>query len=170
MIKQLLLLGLLFDVEQHGYQLGEYVAHALSPFMVLKKPTIYFTLDKLEKEGYVRAKVERQGNRPERRVYGITEAGQAYFLGLLRKHLGEYTSPNLIDDISIGFMGRLPAPEVRALLSRKRELVQAALAQFQQLPEHDGSWNYVVRHHILHLEADLLWLDRIISDLDPALA
>lgn len=166
MIKQLLILGLLFDVEQHGYQLGEYVAHALSPFAVLKKPTIYFTLDKLEKEGYVQARVERQGNRPERRVYSITSAGQTYFLGLLRKYLGEYTRPNLIEDIGIGFMDRLPAPEVRELLSLKMERVKAALAQFEQFPEHNGGWNYVTSHYILHLKADQMWLDQIICDLD----
>jgi DNA-binding PadR family transcriptional regulator len=170
MIKQLLLLGLLFDVEQHGYQLCEYVAHAMSPFAVLKNPTIYFTLDKLEKEGFVRARVERQGNRPERRVYGITADGKARFLELLKKYLGEYTSPNLLDDIGVGFMERLPAAEVRELIALKRETVKATLARLNDLPAHHGNWNYVTAHHVLHLEADLLWLDRLITDLDSRIS
>ena len=79
-MQELLILGVLLREKMHGYQLGEYVSHAMSPFTTIKKPTIYYTLDKLEKNGYVHQESEREGNRPERRVYEITNKGKFHFL------------------------------------------------------------------------------------------
>ena len=67
MIKQLLLLGLLNENDMHGYRLNEYVNQAMGLYTEIKKSTVYYTLDKLEKDGYVEQEVERKGRRPERR-------------------------------------------------------------------------------------------------------
>ena len=165
MERKLLLLGILLQGKMHGYQLNEYVAHAMSLYADLKKPTTYYELEKLEKDGYIKYEVERVGKRPERRVYEITKSGRAHFLDLLRMHLSNFTRTYYGDDIGIAFMDQIPIAESRELVAEKREKIQDLLRKFRELPEHDGNWHYVIRHNIVHLEADLAWLDDMLSEL-----
>ena len=166
MIQQLILLGVLLGGKTHGYRLNEYVTHAMDLYTDIKKSTVYYTLEKLEKDGYVEHETEREGKRPERRVYQITEMGKSYFLQLLRDNLGEFTRTYFNDDIGIAFMDQLSTREVSELLEMKRGIIQSALKQFKEVPDHGGNWHYVINHNIAHLEADLAWIDSILNDLD----
>jgi len=166
MIGQLILLGILLDGKTHGYRLNEYVTHAMSLYTDIKKSTVYYTLEKLEKDGYVEHETEREGKRPERRVYQITEKGKAYFLQLLRNNLGEFTRTYFNDDIGIAFMDQLSTLEARELLEKKRGLIQSALKQFKEVPDHGGNWRYVISHNIAHLEADLAWIASMLREIE----
>jgi DNA-binding PadR family transcriptional regulator len=166
MVQQLILLGVLLGGKTHGYRLSEYVAHAMGLYADIKKSKVYYTLEKLEKDGYVEHETEREGKRPERRVYQITEKGKAYFLQLLRDNLGEYKHTYFNDDIGIAFMDQFSTTEVRELLEKKRRMAQSALKQFKGVPDHGGNWQYVISHNIAHLEADLTWIGNILNDLD----
>ena len=168
MVRELLILGLLLGEKMHGYRLNEYVAHAMSLYTDLKKSTAYYALEKLEKDSYIQQEMEREGKRPERRVYQITKKGRTYFLDLLRDHLRSYERTYYIDDVGVAFMDQLSTAEARQLLAEKREKIQALLQQFRKHPEHGENWRYVVSHNIAHLEADLAWLDSVLSGLDDA--
>ena len=113
MINQLLLLGILQRGDMHGYRLNDHVQDIMRMYTDIKKSTIYYTLEKLEKDGFVDQEVEREGRRPERRVYRISSKGREYFFELLRKYLGDYTRTYYADDIGIAFIEQLPADEVR---------------------------------------------------------
>ncbi len=168
MDRELLLLGLLLEGQMHGYQLNEYLEHTMGFFTDLKKPTAYYTLNRLEKEGHVRHQTEREGKRPERRVYQLTEKGRAFFYELLRSRLSEFSRTYYDDDIAIAFMDRLPAAEVRQLLLEKRDRAEGILDQLRRLPGHDGSARHVMRHNIAHLETELAWLDGMLEELGDA--
>ena len=170
MIQQLILLGILLDGKTHAYRLNEYVTHAMSLYADIKKSTVYYTLEKLEKDGYVEHETEREGKRPERRVYQITGKGKSYFRQLLRNNLSEFTRTYFNDDIGIAFMNQLSTSEARELLEKKRGMILSALKQFKEVPDHGVSWHYVISHNVAHLEADLAWIDRILNDLDQVKA
>ena len=170
MIQQLIILGILLSGKTHGYRLNEYVTHVMDLYTDIKKSTVYYTLGKLEKDGYVEHEIEREGKRPERRVYQITKEGKSYFLQLLRDNLGEFTRTYFNDDIGIAFMDQLSTPEVRELLEKKRGIIQSALKQFEEVPDHGGNWHYVISHNIAHLEADLAWVDSMLNDFDDVKA
>jgi DNA-binding PadR family transcriptional regulator len=170
MVQQLILLGILLGGKTHGYRLNEYVAHAMNLYTDIKKSKVYYTLEKLEKDGCVEHETEREGKRPERRVYQITEKGKSYFLQLLRDNLGEFARTYFTDDIGIAFMDQLSTPEVRKLLEKKRGMTQSTLKQFEEVPDHGANWQYVISHNIAHLEADLTWIDSILNDLDDVKA
>jgi DNA-binding PadR family transcriptional regulator len=109
---------------------------------------------------------EREGKRPERRVYQITKKGKSYFLQLLRDNLDGFTHAYFNDDVGIGFMDRFSTDEVCELLEKKRGKIQSLLKQFQEVPDHGRNWHYVIAHNITHLKADLAWIDSILSELD----
>ena len=167
--QQLLLLGILFQGKMHGYGLNEHVQHALGQYADVKKSTVYYALDKLEKECFITQETAREGKRPERRVYQITEEGRTRFFDLLRTHLASYERTYYTDDIGVVFMDQLPAAEVRQLLTEKQQRIQASLDELLQHPEldeHASSLRYLIQHSTAHIRADLVWLDGILGELN----
>jgi DNA-binding PadR family transcriptional regulator len=168
MLQHLILLGMLLNGKMHGYLLNEHFTYFLSGYAEIKKSTVYYTLEKLEKDGYVTRETEREGKRPERLVYQITEKGRSHFLDLLRQHLKSYERTYYADDVAIAFLNQLSSTEVRQLLGEKREKIQAVLKQFREHSDQGGQWHYALSHNIAHLEADLAWINGIIKELESA--
>src|SRR5512133_2045419 len=139
MEKKLLLLGLLRRQEMHGYQLNEFIDNNLALCTDLKKPTAYYLLDQMSKDGWISAETEQEGNRPPRRVYRLTEKGEAAFQRLLRENLSAYVPASFPDDIGLGFLDWLPAAESRPLLEKKKAQALARLAEIKSIQAHEGS-------------------------------
>ena len=165
MINQLLLLGILMEGKMHGYQLNDYVKHAMSLYTDLKKSTTYFVLDQLEKEGCVSYEVEREGKRPERRVYETKKKGKIHFHKLLRECISSYTPKNLTEDIGIAFMDKLEPSEIEKLLENKQQRIKDELKKSDDIKDHGGSLKYVIDHNIAYLNADLKWVNSILKDI-----
>ena len=87
MERELLLLGMLRIQAMHGYQLHELIDSHLGESIQIKKPTAYSLLNKMADAGWVSYVEEQAGNRPLRRVYTITEAGEAAFQRLIRQRV-----------------------------------------------------------------------------------
>ena len=102
--RELLLLGLLKREEMHGYRLSQFLEHQLGSVVPMKRSTAYFLLNKLSQQGLIREESDREGRRPERRVYRLTPDGEAV---LSRKAYGTtsavtrpHTSPTSLDSCS----------------------------------------------------------------------
>jgi DNA-binding PadR family transcriptional regulator len=164
MDRQLLLLGLLRNQEMHGYQINEFIDQQMAFCVDLKRSTAYYLLDKLCREGYVSEEVERAGNRPERRVYRITPAGEEYFQRLLRNNLAAYTPPIYAEDIGVIFQHHLAPDEVARLLLVRRDAIVAHRARLEALHATlPADHLAVIEHHIVHVDAELTWIDQLIS-------
>ena len=170
MDRELLLLGLLMDGRMHGYRLNEHISNVMGLAAGVKRSTAYYTLERLERDGYVTQEVEREGRRPERRVYEITEAGRARLFALLRSQLGGYTQTFYADNAGVAFMDYLAPAETIRLFTTKRERVMEVMDQFRAHPDRGQSWMHVVEHDVAHLEAELVWIDIVLSDLNADLA
>src|SRR5713226_9677199 len=108
MYKQVMLLGLLLEKPMYGQQIREVIENHHHIFAdYIKKPTIYYQLERLARDGYLevrRENVEAPGTGAahdelamrERDVYYITNAGRKHFSSLLREMLGTY-KPGLND-------------------------------------------------------------------------
>lgn len=166
MERQLLLLGLLMHANMHGYQLNETIEHSLGFFTNLKKPTLYYTLEKLEKQGYIRQETIREGSRPERRVYEITDTGRVKFFALLRQQLGTFDRTYYADDIAITFLDQLPPADAHALLTQKRVQAKTLIDDLRAAQNaHADSHYHMLTHTVAHLVAEVAWLDSILADL-----
>ncbi len=163
--RQLLLLGLLRGQQMHGYQINEFIDEQMAFCVELKRSTAYYLLDRLCRDGYVTEETERPGNRPERRVYRITPAGEARFQELLRRNLGTYSPPTYAEDIGVIFQSQLPAHEVAQLLRERREQILAHRARLEVLRSTlpDDGHRSVIDHHLAHIAAELGWVDGLIA-------
>jgi DNA-binding PadR family transcriptional regulator len=70
------ILGLVAEQPLHGYGLKRVFDERMSPLWGLTTGQIYQSLTALERTGLVESARERNGRRPERKVYNITRAGE----------------------------------------------------------------------------------------------
>lgn len=165
MEKKLLLLGLLRRQEMHGYQLNEFIDNNLALCTDLKKPTAYYLLDQMSKDGWISAETEQEGNRPPRRVYRLTAAGESAFQAILREELAHYNPVNFPGDISLAFLDFLSPAEAIALLEAQRIHLQKRMDEISAIPGHHGSLGLIFAHQKHHLQAEKTWLDGVIETL-----
>ena len=181
MYKQVMLLGLLLERPMYGQQIREVIEthhHIFADF--IKKPTIYYQLERLAHDGYLEVRkenVEAPGTGyahdelalREREVYYITEKGRAYFYSLLRAALGSH-APQLSDlDACLFFLDYLETDEAVALLRERYELVvqdrEQTSKKKQDVQLQDDAHQLVNDHKLTLLEAELNWLARTIMHL-----
>lgn len=163
MERELLLLGFLRREKMHGYRLTEFIEQNMAACTDLKKPTAYFLLDKMAKQGWITMREARHGNRPPRRVYQVTAKGEAAYQRLLRENLAAFIETKFPGDVGLGFADDLEPAEVLALLAERRSSLAAKLAEMRAAPPHGGSLQLIIDHQVAHLAAELDWLDAVIS-------
>lgn len=82
----LIVLGIIKEREQSAYDLQKIVEYRnISKWVRVSTPSIYKKVIQLEKKGYIKSNLSRDGNMPEKSIYHITESGEAYFLELMKK-------------------------------------------------------------------------------------
>jgi DNA-binding PadR family transcriptional regulator len=165
MEKKLLLLGYLVSHSMHGYQLSQILQHSAGLPITLTKSNAYRLLGDMEADGWVTYQEEQEGNRPVRRVYTVTDEGQAVFYRLLRENLSACPTPEFPAAVGFDFVYALPAGEAVALLKQRRQAVEA---RFQEL---DAVSDEILQSHLtieyLHhyYGSELEWLEGIIDRL-----
>jgi DNA-binding PadR family transcriptional regulator len=163
------LLALLAKEPAHGYELKQ----ALEQIFGDAYPSpnigqIYVTLGRLEKDGLVRVVNVEQSNRPNKRVYYLTAAGRA----TLDTWADEPTEgPRVRDEF---FMKLVLAPmtgiaDRMALITRQRRHYLSLMRDLNELADRIDPENRValllVEGAMIHLQADLDWLERCQEDL-----
>jgi|GEM_PF-247036 len=162
--RKLLLLGLLRIQAMHGYQLNQFLDEHLDFIASLKPSTAYYTLERMAEEGLVQTHAEQPGRRPARQIYDITPAGETLYQKLLRENLSGYAIGENGDDIGIGFLADLPPAEAEACLAQKRAILQAKIAQFEEvvgLASLSNATHLTVRRTLHRLRADEAWLGEV---------
>ncbi len=167
MERELLLLGLLRQGAMHGYQLHDFIERNLAFCTDLKKATAYVLLDKMQASGWVTVKEAREGNRPQKRIYSLTPAGEEAFQRLLRENLGAFVAAKTGSDIGLAFMDALPKVEALRLLDQRRAALAAQLAEFEAVPQHQGSYQLLIDHQLHYLRCELRWLDDMLARIRP---
>jgi DNA-binding PadR family transcriptional regulator len=162
-VRQEVVLAMLAKEPTHGYQLRTRLRQALGPLGdAMNAGQIYVTLTRLEKAGLVAG--ERStgvADRPDRKVYGLTPAGQQRVaewlaeVGWPKPDLAEFhlklvaaATAGLSDPLSIVDTQR------RELLRRLRDAQRAVMAE----PE-GSSAALLLEGIVLRLQADLRWLE-----------
>lgn len=165
MERELLLLGLLRGEGRHGYELHDFIEKYMQSCVELKKPTAYYLLEKLAQGGYVTETVEQSGNRPARRVYELTQAGEDHFQILLRENLRQYIPVRFGNLVGLAFLDNITPAEAIPLLRQRRESMALQLSEAEAAPAHQGAFQFLIKHQVAHLRAELNWLDTVIDQL-----
>ncbi|WP_245690849.1 PadR family transcriptional regulator [Sinosporangium album] len=163
------LLALLAKEPAHGYELKQ--ALELTFGAAYPSPNIgqiYVTLGRLEKDGLVRAVAVEQSNRPNKKVYYLTEDGRE---ALTTWADGIVEGPRVRDEF---FMKLVLAPmtgiaDRSALIGRQTRHFLGIMRDLHHLaettPPEDRFAHLLIEGAMLHLQADLDWLERCREEL-----
>jgi len=159
-----LFLALLAQEPTHGYDLlQKYESMFSSVLPPLNAGQIYTTLARMERDGLVQKSTVVQENRPDKRVYELTDRGHQH----LRTWFDEVlTGPRIKDNFYLKLMGAklsgVVAPSV-LIENQRREYMQTlhdlnVLTLEPELIENPNKL-VLIQGAMLHLRADLEWLD-----------
>lgn len=137
---------------------------------------VYGAMNRLATEGLLRALAqEREGNRPTRQLYEITDEGRAALAALRREGLQDVwfkydpfdlaltrTDPEALDALPSVLADRLD--QVRALLARTRQ-VNADAREYVTLAE-----EWALRHSEYRLESEVVYLTELLTSADEIVA
>lgn len=160
---------------QHGYKLKQIIAEEVSEFANIKQPTIYYHLDRMEKNGFVTSKSEQEGNRPERSVYKITRRGRLEFSKHLEKVLKSDYSPEFLIDAVLYFFESLEKEKAIEVLQKKEKRLDATISELllnstEILLMLEGNQASITRsifnHKLYHYQIELKWIRETIKSLE----
>ncbi|MFJ3305675.1 PadR family transcriptional regulator [Streptomyces sp. NPDC086549] len=126
--------------------------------------SLYTVMQNLEKHGFVEVTdVERHGNRPERTVYGITEAGREEMVHWLSDLMAVPVKEYPIFETALSLIGALPPDEVARLLGERVRALEVEVtggrAVLEKLYESLPRLFVVeVEYHLHMLEAQMEWV------------
>jgi DNA-binding PadR family transcriptional regulator len=119
----------------HPYELGRTLReHGDARSIKFNHGSLYMVVGQLAKAGYItELETSREGQRPERTVYALTEAGRAEFSNWLRELIAEPQQeyPHFVAALSL--IAALPPSEVVPLLRHRLELLQQARDEIRSL-------------------------------------
>jgi len=128
------ILGLLNITPMTGYELKhEAFDSTIAHFWQADQAQIYRTLDRMEQDGWLESDIEVQTERPNKRIYRITEAGRAELLRWLHRQqpLPVHREPFLVQ---MFFAGQLESAAILDQIAHQREAHQAILDRYLQIP------------------------------------
>jgi DNA-binding PadR family transcriptional regulator len=167
-----LVLGLLHEGPQHPYELYRTLrARGESRLARLSAGSLYRGMERLESDGFVEVVgTDRDGRRPERTTYRLTDAGRSAFVGQVA-HLLHDETPALPEiDVALAVVHRLPADDARRALTAWRDRIAADLdlmrdvrrcLDARHLPRR---FQLDVEHDVVVAAAELAWLDGVLDD------
>jgi DNA-binding PadR family transcriptional regulator len=166
------ILGLLAQQPRHGYELhSEFEALAGGEGIWEVKPAqIYMTLARLEDSGLIVQEGVKQGSGPEKRIYKITPEGLAelsrwYASGIEAEHQRDEFFIKLM--LSLSSAGAKPRQVIQAQRSMLyKDLHNMTTRRSSCNPATELAQIFLMDKSIMHLEADLRWLDLLESRLD----
>src|ERR671933_1202797 len=170
----LAVMALLYERPMHPYEMVSTMRERGKHETVrLRYSSLYSVVGALEREGLiVPRETVREGKRPERTIYEITDAGREEFLTWLRELLREPVKEYTQFAAGLSFLPGLPPEEAIALLEKRVGRLEAETGEMRsQLADVRERYNlprlFVVEseHELMLREAELEWVRGIIKDM-----
>ncbi|MEV6316058.1 PadR family transcriptional regulator [Streptomyces sp. NPDC051776] len=162
------LLALLAKEPAHGYELKQTLENLLGA--AYPQPNIgqiYVTLGRLEKAGLIEGQDISQSARPNKRIYQLTPAGRETVAAWFEEPTDE---PRVRDEFFMKLaLAPTPGDQI-ALINNQRRHYLNTMRDLSKLAATEDRDNHVaqllIEGAMLHLQADLDWLERCQEELE----
>jgi len=137
----------------------------------VKPGSLYGALGRMAEDGLIEAVcTQREGNLPERTVYGITESGRAELRRLQLAVIADARFRPDPVDLALAFSDDVPRSVLREHVERRRRDFAEKLAFFRELSERaqphlEGLEPLMFRHTFARLEAEIAFHDELLEHL-----
>jgi len=167
-------LASLAERPMHPYEMYQLLIQRAEDRIVKVRPgSLYHTIDRLARNGLVRATgTEREGNRPERTTYEITEAGQLSLSERVSEMLATPVNEYPGFPLAIGEAHNLPKQTVVDLLQRRvvrlraeLEFLTTGLISVKKKDVERKFWLDITYLKAM-TEAEIAWIEAFLAELE----
>jgi DNA-binding PadR family transcriptional regulator len=171
----LAVMALLYERPMHPYEMVTLMRERGKHETVrLRYSSLYSVVSAMEREGLIVPKeTVREGRRPERTIYGITDAGREEFLTWLRELLREPVKEYTQFAAGLSFLPGLPPEEAMALLKERVGRLEVETGEMRSQLDYVREQYKLPRlfvveseHELMLREAELEWVRGIIRDME----
>ncbi len=166
------MLGLLAQRSRHGYELRnafEAVVGGEETWSV-KPAQVYSTLDRLEEAGLIEKEVQADEAAPEKRVYRLTSSGEESLAEWFRSPTPpEHQRDEFFVKLMIALVSGIADPHKVIQVQRVylyQQMHDATALRESYNPRQELAQILLLDKALMHLEADLRWLDITEARLD----
>jgi DNA-binding PadR family transcriptional regulator len=180
-------LGILTYSPMTGYNLGRIFSKSINYTWTASLSQIYRELDALEKKGYVSSKIEQQDDRPDKRVYCITEDGKAAFGKWLIEFPDTFSAPKRDDfALRIFFGSKVGDKELIKQFKRfieERENFEKMMTEGKKIiskmpkavmneengasiKENELYWHFIAKRAMMSNQVLIQWAEECIKELE----
>ncbi|MUT64747.1 PadR family transcriptional regulator [Paenibacillus sp. NEAU-GSW1] len=172
----LIILALLRDRPKHGYEIQQYIQMSrMDEWANLLSGSIYYALNKMEKEGLIRTEAEERTGARLRKIYAITEKGEELFQQLVRESL-TLTPHSVKSDfaLSLNWIETIPREEAMELLGQNLRQLEQTLEYWRQGKEFKSQYGLTpfaiasFDNAIAILEQDISFIYKVMNLLKPS--
>lgn len=176
------LLGLLSYESMTGYDLDKRFKLSLSFFWQATTSQVYRELNGMEKRGWLTSQWVVQSDKPNKRIYTITEAGQAELKEWMRLSDADIQSAMFVKNafmMRVFFAGNMSVEGSIKMLKRFRKaceqslehmsIAHEAIEAYGDLVDHDQRmdfWKITALYGDEYYRAGLIWADKAIAILE----
>jgi DNA-binding PadR family transcriptional regulator len=167
-------LRLLQERPMHPYEMSRLISERRFDVVLgLKRGSLYHAIERLARDGLVAAvETSREGRRPERTVYRLTDEGRDVFDAQLRELITDYRYEPPRFMAAAQFLSSLPPQEAAKLMRLRGVALEAAIAGHDSVINGE-KWPHFERVHIVEVEyaralaqAELQWVRTIVADIE----
>lgn len=170
-----MVLALLREGDMHPYEMGSLMrARREERLLTITNGTLYNTVSRLRDMGLIdEVGTDREGNRPERTTYTLTDAGDAAVGEWVRRELPRIDRPAEFR-IALAESHNLEADEVLDLVRRRRAAMhseqQDRRTELSNALERGVPEQFLIDHErdAVLVEAELRWTDSFITRLEAS--
>ena len=149
----------------YGYTIKKVLEERMGHFTDYKFGSIYFALNKLYKNGFINQKsIEVEGNRPQRKLYEITDTGKVQFVDLIYRRLQENKRQFYAIDEAVFFSNFVDKNDYKKYIINHIKYTENAIKYLEShIKEIDEKANQchakiIILHSLEHMKAENKWL------------
>ncbi|MET0132341.1 MAG: PadR family transcriptional regulator [Kibdelosporangium sp.] len=167
----LLVLELLAERDMHPYELRQLLlTRGRDKHVKITPGSLYRTVERLTEESLAQVvETNREGRRPERTVYRVTDAGREAFAFRLREMLSRPATEYPQYPTALACAHALPRADALDQLTRRQLELQAELARVQtvydQLRQQGSVYLIDIDYSQAMRRAELAWTSQLINDM-----
>lgn len=167
----LTILALLAEQPRHPYEIQRLIRERKKDFARSTQRSLYHAINRLVKAGLIRpVEINREGNRPERTIYQITDNGRDSLMEWLGELLAQPLPEYPLFTVAISFLAYLPTETAQQALQARIVELEGDLAGIEARLQGLGQ----SLHRLLLLELDyvralrqgeLAWVRALLQDM-----
>ena len=168
---EVILLSLLYDKDYYGYELEAVIQQRnMRGWTNIGFSSIYNSLSKLEKNGYIISRYEKEHGSPKRKVYSIKDEAKIIVKEQIIKMISEYKLDATSHFIGMFFSYLITKEELyETLINRNENLVERKELFIKKCSEdppvnEKADLKMLFEKTILFIDTEISWLEKFIND------